>query len=116
MPGVPDKTITAGVDIISNAGAAIYLRYNHVGKMALNDANSLYSESYDLFNLKASYSLDLLKSWEMEIFAGINNILDKNYAASIVTNAVGFGGSAPRYYYPGKPRNFFGGIEIRYNL
>jgi iron complex outermembrane receptor protein len=32
----------------------------------------------------------------------------------MIVNAKGFGGSEPRYYYPGLPRNFFMGLQYRF--
>jgi iron complex outermembrane receptor protein len=39
---------------------------------------------------------------------------NEKYAASVLPNAVGFGGTAPRYYYPGNPRNYFGEVGVNY--
>ena len=30
----------------------------------------------------------------------------------VLVNAGSFGGRAPRYYYPGAPRNYYGGIRL----
>lgn len=114
LPAVPNKTIAAGVDFISDKGYALYAHYQYVGKMPLNDANTHYNESYKLFNLKASYSLDFFRNFEAEIYAGINNLFEEKYASGILPNAVGFGGASPRYFYPGNPRNYFGGIGLSY--
>ena len=54
------------------------------------------------------------KALELNIYGGVNNALNEHYAASIVTNAVGFGSQSPRYYYPGNPRNYYGGIQLSY--
>ena len=49
-------------------------------------------------------------------YLGVDNIFDKAYASQILINAPGFGGNAPRYYYPGNPINYYTGININYNF
>ena len=78
--------------------------------------NTGYTDPYELLNLKLNYDWSLSQKLRLQFNFGINNILDEDYAASIVPNAVGFGGSAPRYYYPGNPRNFYGGVTFDFNL
>ena len=116
LPGVPDKTINAGLDVVSESGISFYANYFHSGEIPLNDENNAFSETYNLFNVKASYQQDLWEDLRLELFAGLNNVFDENYASSVIPNAVGFGGAAPRYFYPGNPRNYFGGINMEYSF
>jgi iron complex outermembrane recepter protein len=48
----------------------------------------------------------------LRITAGINNLFDTRYASMILVNAPSFGSNAPRYYYPGAPRNYFISLGI----
>lgn len=114
LPAVPDKSFHAGLDLISAGGLTLFTTFQHEGEMPLNDENSGYTEAYELVNLKVSYAPDIFRNWKTAVFAGVNNVFDEHYAASIVPNAVGFGGRLPRYYYPGRPRNYFGGIAVSY--
>ncbi|MDT0646105.1 TonB-dependent receptor [Zunongwangia sp. F260] len=116
LPGVPKSTLNLGFDLSTDWGLTFYSNYRAVGEIPLNDSNSEYTDNYELVNLKAVYSLNVSDYFEINFNAGINNVLDEHYAASVVTNAVGFGGAAPRYYYPGNPRNYFGGVGVRYNF
>ena len=77
----------------------------------MNDANTLFTDSYSLFDLKISRRL-YLKGMEVNLSSGINNLLDKRSASGVVINARGFGGRDPRYYYPGLPRNYFISLNI----
>jgi iron complex outermembrane receptor protein len=52
----------------------------------------------------------------MNIFVGVDNVFEESYASQILINARGFGGNAPRYYYPGVPINYYTGIAINYIL
>ncbi|MCB7481081.1 TonB-dependent receptor family protein [Christiangramia sediminis] len=115
IPGVPEHMVSPGVEIGLKEFTA-NVNFQAFGKMALNDDNSGYTDPYELLNLKLNYNWDISQSLDLEFNFGINNILNEQYAASIVTNAVGFGGSAPRYYYPGNPRNYFGGLSFDFDF
>ncbi|HZJ37020.1 MAG TPA: hypothetical protein VFD29_10385, partial [Gillisia sp.] len=60
------------------------------------------------------YDWKLYKDLKIRFSGGINNVFDEKYASSVLPNAVGFGGTAPRYYYPGNPRNYFGEVGVNY--
>ncbi|MCG9970827.1 TonB-dependent receptor [Christiangramia crocea] len=115
IPGTPQYMISPGIELNFQELSA-HLNYQAFGEMALNDANTEYTDPYQLLNLKLNYDLHLSRGLDLGLNFGINNILDEHYAASVVTNAVGFGGAAPRYYYPGNPRNYFGGLSLKYML
>ena len=115
LPGIPAHTINIGID----AGYhkfSLYTNLLAVGEIPLNDSNSQFTESYEVLNIKASYDLKLSNKTNVVLTAGINNVLDELYAASILTNAVGFGGAAPRSYYPGNLRNYYGGVALNYRF
>lgn len=114
LPGVPKHTINAGIDLNTNFGFSFNIWYRNIGEIPLNDENLLYTNSYQLVNLKAGYAFDIMKDFQLNIYGGINNVFDEHYAASVLPNAVGFGGAAPRFYYPGYPRNYFTGIAVNY--
>lgn len=116
LPGVPEYSSNIGIDTEINKGLVLSANYRSVGKMALNDANSDYSDTFNVLSFKAGYSFKVLKNLSFSIYSGINNLLDEKYAASILTNAIGFGNSAPRYYYPGNPRNYYAGFQVTLNL
>ncbi len=115
LTGVPNKKVNGGIrfglkNISLNANVL------HIGDMPLNDENTLYSEAYTIFNAKLSYKNNITDHLTIGVNAGVNNFTDEAYASSILINAVGFGGAEPRYYYPGMPRNWFGGVKIEYTL
>jgi iron complex outermembrane receptor protein len=85
-----------------------------MGKIPMNDSNTKFSDSYALLDVKAAYSFTILQFLKATVSSGINNVLDRKYAANILPNAVGFGNAAPRYYYPGNPIQLYGGISVSY--
>ncbi|TPV33765.1 TonB-dependent receptor [Paucihalobacter ruber] len=116
LTGAPNVQWQTGLDINTDFGLSIFASLLHVGAIPLNDGNTLFSDAYSVTNLKAMYQFPLFKSIIANISAGVNNLFDLNYAASILPNAVGFGNSAPRYFYPGAPVNYFGNINLRYQF
>lgn len=114
LPGIPKYTTNLGVDFRTKKGISLSANWRSVGEVPLDDANSGFAEAYDLVNLKAGYTLLVAKNINLYFYGGVNNVLDEKYASSILTNAVGFGGNAPRYFYPGNPRNYYGGISLNY--
>ena len=116
LTGVPDQIYNVGLDLVQNGGFKFNLNYRYTGMIPLNDGNTLYSDSYNLLNARADYTFTLSRNFEMNIYAGANNITDTHYAAQILPNATGFGGASPRYYYPGDPVNYYAGLRLNYGL
>ena len=80
----------------------------------MNDANSAFSDSYTIINLKTGYRFEILQNLTSHIAAGINNVTNEKYASLILPNAVANGNTAPRYYYPGLPVNYYGSVSLNY--
>jgi iron complex outermembrane recepter protein len=114
LTGVPNLQWNLGVDLNTVSGFSLNTSFRSVGKIPMNDTNSKYSNGYKLLDIKATYTFKIQKFLKTALSTGINNATNTHYAASILPNAVGFGSAPPRYYYPGNPRNFYGGISISY--
>jgi iron complex outermembrane recepter protein len=72
-------------------------------------------EGYFLVNLKIATHFQIKKNRKSScLFAGVNNLANTTYASMLVVNALGFGNSEPRYYYPGLPGHIYMGIEFRF--
>lgn len=113
LPGVPRSTVNLGVDV-DYQNFNLYTNFLAVGEIPLNDANTGFTDPYQLLNVKAAYRLELFKAMDLRLSLGVNNLLDEKYPASILPNAVGFGGAAPRFFYPANPRNIYGGLGLHY--
>ncbi len=116
LPGVPKQQISTGLIIDYKSKFRFWSNYLYVGKVPVNDLNTAYTAEYALTNFKASYNIAFLNNFNVQLHAGINNVFNKNYAASIVPNAVGFNNSAPRYFYPGDARNYYAGVSLSVNF
>ncbi|MFC7357388.1 TonB-dependent receptor family protein [Jejudonia soesokkakensis] len=116
LPGVPDKKVTTGIRLKHSKGFYILSNFQYIGSQPITDENDLYASSYELLNIKGGYDFEVGNQIKVSFSAGINNVLDKTYASSILINASGFGGNEPRYFYPGLPRNYFASLGIHYSL
>jgi iron complex outermembrane receptor protein len=114
LPGIPKQKAYLQLDLDFNAGIYLTAKMLWSDIMPMNDANSKYSEAYFKTDLKAGFQKSISKKWHINIYAGIQNLTDEDYASMILINAPSYGGSAPRYYYPGAPRNYHFGLSLRY--
>jgi len=116
LTGVPSHIINAGLAFKTVLGLYGNLNYQFVDEMPMRDDNTVYSDPYQLVNFKLGYSRSISKHFDIDLHGIINNAFNEKYASMISVNARSFGGNLPRYYYPGLPRNFFLGAEVRYNF
>lgn len=114
LTGVPNFTFNSILDIETGFGLYAVLNYNYVGEIPMRDDNTVYSDQYQLVNTKFGYKSNQEKKLQFDVFVGFNNIFDEHYASMLLINAEGFGGSAPRYYYPGEPSNYYAGVNLKY--
>ncbi len=114
LTGTPPHQLNTGVDFASNLGLYGNFNFRYVDAFPMRDDNTIYSDSYEIVNLKLGYGKRFFKKLYVDISMGIRNIFDKKYASMILINAGSFGGNLPRYYYPGLPRNYFTSLSIRY--
>lgn len=126
LTGVPPHVLTAGLDYSwtlkegasTSEQAPLVLSGNingrYVAGMPITDDNEVYSAAY--FLLGARLALHFLplqgKPLKFQLFAGVDNLLNSQYASMLLINANSFGGNAPRYYYPGLPRNAYVGLQV----
>lgn len=88
------------------------LMWQNVGKQYMNDANSKVYNAYSLMNAKVSYSNRFTPKVKYSFDLGIKNIYNTHFASMILVNAPSFNGRAPRYYYPGLPRNIYAALTV----
>ncbi|WP_232829191.1 TonB-dependent receptor family protein [Aureibaculum luteum] len=116
LTGVPKHRINSGMQLQWQKGLSVNATYAHVSNIPLTDGNTISSASYNLLNLNIGYKKQISDAFAMEAKVGIQNMTNTHYAQSVLINASSFGGQAPRYYYPGMPRNYYGSLRLRYCL
>jgi iron complex outermembrane receptor protein len=114
LTGVPSHQLSFGLDAQVGDRFFFYFQTNAISDIPVNDANTAFADAYAFSNLNLEYRFPILKSLSARVNFGVNNIFNEKYASSIVTNIIGFGGTEPRYFYPGEPRNYFGSVGLNY--
>ena len=109
LPGVAPQTVASGLDISTKAGIYANTTFFYSSRIALNDANKDFANSYTLLGLKVGYKNKFTKEIHFEIFAGAENIMDEKYSLGNDINA--FGG---RYFNAAPGRNYFAGITFQF--
>jgi len=106
LPGIPP--VYANIDVQTNLFSSLQVNaaYTFSGKQYLNDANTAHADSWNTINLRGAYTFKVLEKLDIQCVFTLNNVLNEHYASMVLINAPSFGGAAPRYYYPGMPRNY----------
>lgn len=108
LTGTPRTVIINGLDIQLQKNFYFFAQHNYTSKVALNDANSVFAKSFNLVHFKAGWRAAKIGKTGLDIFAGIDNLLNETYSLGNDLNA--FGG---RFFNAAAPRNFFGGMKVR---
>lgn len=101
LTGVPAHVFVSSLRFDLPQRVYLFAQHNFTDVIPLNDANTAYAPSYHLVQLKSGWKKQLRRA-DLEISAGIDNLLSADYSLGNDLNA--FGG---RYFNPAPPRNFF---------
>lgn len=108
VPGVPANSFSLLTDIFFTGGWYANTTYYTASKIFMNDANTATAVSYHLLGARAGFKKNL-KSLQLNIYWGADNLLDEKYSLGNDINAVG-----GRYYNTAPARNFYAGVIIMY--
>lgn len=117
-PGIAPTMLNTRLRYTSESSFSAEISIEHLGAYYTDDANTAKVPSYVLLNANMGYGVHIGRVM-MRGFLGVNNLTDERYAASGFINPVNVKigtGTAPAYLEPGLPRNFFGGIDIHWEL
>ncbi|MBA4410989.1 MAG: TonB-dependent receptor [Bacteroidota bacterium] len=115
LTGTPASTTNWMLETIHSKTLFLNLHVQTVGRMPMRDDNTLFTDAYQLANLMAGYEKSFRKL-SVSLSSGVQNILDQRYASMVLINATAVGSQAPRYYYPGLPRNYKTMISLKYSF
>ncbi len=116
LTGVPKHRINSGLRLQWGPGFYWNTTHQFVDEISLRDENTLYSDSFNVFNSRVGYRTTFFQKLTLGLDFGMNNIGNTRYAQSVLINAGSFGGNEPRYFYPGNDRNVYGSIRLGYFL
>ena len=105
LPGVPEHALFMEAEYRPMARLAAGAEMRAESRMPADDLNSTTAPGYAVLNLKASYEWSTRAS-KMLVYARIDNVLDRNYAGSVIVNE-----SNRRFFEPAAGRRIFIGLR-----
>lgn len=105
----PNISVTT-FDLESKGGLYFNLTYNFTDQIPLNDANTVYAESYNLLTAKVGWKIKMKQKHLIDVSFGIDNLLNEKYSLGNDLNAFG-----QRYFNAAPERNYFGGVRVYFN-
>ena len=111
LPGVAPHTIFTSLLAETKAGLYGQISYNFTDEIPLTDGNTVYSDSYHLMKGRIGFKQVLGEKFNLDIYAGGDNLLDQQYSLGYDINAFG-----NRFYQPAPGINWFGGIKVNYSI
>ena len=111
VAGVAKLLANAGLDLRIAAGIYVNLNYLYKEGFPITSDGVLKTTSYNLVNLKLGILQQLSKNFDLDAYFGINNIGGTKYPIMVFVNQI------PDAYIAGPAKaNYFGGINLKYNL
>lgn len=111
VTGVPDRILTGGLDFEIRNHLYGHLTANYTSSLPLDDANTVFAESYTLVGFKLGYRGVFGNKFPLDFFAGGDNLLNEKYSLGNDLNAAG-----SRFYNAAAGRNYFAGVIVPLNL
>lgn len=114
VPSVPKHNLSLVLSYERSIGRHVTgfakMTYQAVSGMMVNDANSEKSKGYQVLN--STVGLDMVfGQFNVLATAGMNNMMDKTYAAFININS-----ARKEFYEAGEPRSYFFGVTAGYRF
>lgn len=116
IPGVGRWMAFVGTTIQTRNGFYLDANMRFNDRYALNDANTDFNPSYTVVNGKIGYKTHLGRHFNLNIYAGLNNLTNTQYSSFTAINAVANGTSTPAYFEPSPRINGYGGLSLTYLL
>ena len=111
LTGTSPRVMVLGTDLSTKIGMYVNLTYSYTDQIPLNDANSVFANSYQLFFGRLGYKKDFSKKIKGEIYLSYDKSFNTPFGLGNDLNA-----AVNRFYNPSTPENFLAGIKLQYNL
>jgi len=109
VAGVSPYTANAGIDFNTKYGFYGNINYRFKDAMPITSDGRYKTWSYNLLNAKLGYRQSLGKHFDLDLFAGVNNITGTQYYNMVFINQL------PDAYLPApRKANYFGGVNLKY--
>lgn len=102
LTGVPRHVSVTGITMQLPCRFYFFGQHNYTYRIPLNDVNSEFSKEYNLVQVKAGWASTFNKKIQVNLSAGIDNLLNEKYSLGNDLNA-----AANRFYNAAPTRNYF---------
>lgn len=109
IPGVPKVTYSLLGDILLRNRFSIRTSYRFFDPVSLNYANTAWSQSYGLLDLRLGYQLPIGQRYLIDLYVGSENLMDEQYSSFYRLN-----GLNGRYFNPQAGRTFYVGMKFTF--
>lgn len=106
VTGVPPWVAVLGIDLASRTGWYLQVTGSFADRIPLNDANTVYASDYFLLSARTGYRTS--GKLPVDLFAGVDNALNRLYSLGNDLNAAG-----GRYYNAAPTTNYYVGLTSR---
>ncbi|RYD92615.1 MAG: TonB-dependent receptor, partial [Sphingobacteriales bacterium] len=106
VTAVPDWVWANTLYLTLPESIGLNINYNYTSAMPLNDANTMFAKSFHLVQVKGTFNWKMNPSFQIQFFAGVDNLLNEKYSLGNDINAFG-----NRFFNPAPPVNYYGGIK-----
>lgn len=111
VAGVAKVIANIGIDFITGPGLYGNVSLFYKDRMPITSDGLLIADAYSLLNAKLGFQRSLSAHFDLDLYAGINNITNTKYPIMVFVNQI------PDAYVAG-PRfaNYYGGVNLKYNF
>ncbi len=107
LTGVSPNILVNLLDVKTKLGLYFNVTHQFVDKLPLNDANTVFQDSYNLVGGRFGWRSTVGIKWDFEAYSGVDNLLDEDYSLGNDLNAFG-----NRFFQPAPGINWYGGVKV----
>jgi len=111
LPGVAPLSVFTQLFAECPSGFYASLSHKWTDRLPLNDANTEFQDSNHFMTARVGYEFVLFPGLCMNLFGGVDNMLNSQLSFGNDVNAFG-----QRFFQPAPGRNYYGGLKLNYDL
>jgi len=108
LTGVPENVLINSLEFNFPKAIYLFLQHNYTSSIPLNDANTVFAKRYHLVESKLGIRDLSINKIHLDLFAGVNNLLNVKYSLGNDLNAAN-----GRSFNPAPGINFYTGLSIQ---
>lgn len=109
LTGVPATVSVSQLNVTFPERLYFFFQHNYTSRLPLDDGNTAFAKAYNLVQTKVGWNKNLSKKTNLNVYTGIDNLLNQHYSLGNDLNAVGL-----RYYNAAPLRNWFAGARVQF--